>query len=103
VTLNAAVVAMGANITAGAGGTGSVSFYFATSPGGTETLITACAAESLTTFDPGTGDNNAVCTGSSQLNGLAKGTTVFITAKFSGDPVNEPSSNDLTPFALTTT
>lgn len=103
VTLNAAVFAMGANITVSQKGTGSVTFYFATSPGGAETLITACAAVPLTTFDSGTGNNNAICTESSQLNGLAKGTTVYITAKFSGDPVNEPSSNETTPFPLTTT
>ena len=102
VTLNAAVLAMGANITAGAGGRGSVSFYFASSPGGTETLITACAALSLTNFDPMTGNNNTICSGSTQLNGLAKGTTVYITAIFSGDDVNEPSSNAKTPFPLTT-
>jgi hypothetical protein len=102
VSLNAAVFAMGANITSGAGGRGSVTFYLATSPTGPETLITACAAMSLKTFDPGTGNNNAVCTGSTQLNGLAKGTKVYIVAKYSGDDVNEPSDNTKAPFALTT-
>jgi large repetitive protein len=102
VTLNAAVFAMGANITSGAGGRGSVSFFFATSLTGPETLITACAAKSLTTFDPTTGNNNAICSGSTQLNNLPKGTTVFIVAKFSGDDVNEPSDNTKTPLQLTT-
>lgn len=89
VTLNATVLATGGwNLTAGAGGTGKVSFSYATTPGGAETL--ACAVP-LTTFDPTTG-NHAVCTMSS-LNTLAKGTTVYITAVFSGDPGNEPSSN----------
>lgn len=102
VTLNAAVFAMGANITSGAGGRGSVSFYFATSATGQETLITACAAVSLTTFDPTTGNNNAVCANSMQLNTLPKGTQVFIVAKFTGDDVNEPSDNTKTPLQFTT-
>ncbi len=72
-----------------------------TTPTGTPTPITACAAVPLMTFDPTTG-NHAVCTGSSELDGLPKGTKVYITAKFSGDPVNEPSSNP-TPLTLTTT
>jgi Bacterial Ig-like domain (group 3) len=99
VTLNTTVLAMGWNITAGAGGTGTVSFEMSTTQSGTPTPITGCAAVSLTTFDPITG-NHAVCT-SSQLNGLAKGTTVYITAVFSGDPVNEPSST-AKPLTLTT-
>jgi hypothetical protein len=101
VTLNAAVRAMGANITSGAGGRGSVSFYFSTTQGGAQTL--ACAAVSLTTFDPMTGNNNAVCSMSTALNNLPKGTTVFVVAKFSGDDVNEPSDNTAAPFQLTTT
>jgi hypothetical protein len=102
VTLNAAVFAMGANITANVGGRGSVSFFLATTKGGSETVIAGCAAVSLTTFDPTTGNNNATCSGSADLNGLPKGTTVFITAVFSGDDVNEPSNNNLAPFQLTT-
>jgi large repetitive protein len=102
VTLNASVYAMGANITVAAGGTGSVTFEMSTSPGGTETVV--CSKVPLTTY---TGmpsfTNIAVCTGSSALNGLPKGTTVYIIAKFSGDPVNVPSSNAQTPFSLTTT
>jgi large repetitive protein len=102
VTLNAAVFAMGAKITKGAGGRGSVSFYFATSATGRKTLITACTAVPLTTFDPTTGNNNAICSGSSQLNHLPKGTQVFIVAKFSGDDVNEPSDNSKAPLHFTT-
>jgi hypothetical protein len=98
VTLNAAVLAMGANITSGAGGHGSVAFYLATTPGGAAgTVITGCAAVSLTTFVAG--NNNATCT-SADLNKLPKGTTVYITAVFSGDDVNEPSTSP--QFTLTT-
>jgi hypothetical protein len=101
VTLNAAVFAMGANITVAQHGTGSVTFYFSTTPTGTKKVVTGCNAVSLTTFDPGTGNNNAICTGSSDLNGLAKGATVYITAVFSGDPVNAGSTS-APPFTLTT-
>jgi hypothetical protein len=100
VTLNATVLAMGWNITQTAGGTGTVSFSYTTTQGGTQTPITVCTDLPLATFDPTTG-NHAVCTGSSsQLNLPAKGTTVYITAVFSGDPGNEPSS---TAMSFTTT
>jgi hypothetical protein len=101
VTLNASVYAMGANITAAQHGTGSVAFYMSTTPGGTQTVITGCGAVSLTNFT-GAPDftNIAACT-SGDLNGLAKNTTVYITAVFSGDPVNEPSTS--AQFTLTTT
>ncbi len=99
--LNAAVFAMGANITGAVGGTGSVTFYLSNTQGILGTALPApCAAVSLTTFDAGTGNNNAMCTGSTQLNGLAKGTTVYITAVFSGDPVNVASTSK--QFTLTT-
>ncbi len=101
VKLNAAVFAMGANITGAVGGTGSVTFYLSNTQGILGTALPApCAAVSLTTFDAGTGNNNAMCTGSTQLNGLAKGTTVYITAVFSGDPVNVASTSK--QFTLTT-
>jgi hypothetical protein len=99
VTLNAAVHAMGANITFPAGGRGSVTFYLSTTPTGTQTPVTGCAAVSLTTFDAGTGNNNAICTGSTQLNALTAATTVYITAVFSGDDVNVKSTS--AQFTLT--
>jgi hypothetical protein len=99
VTLNAAVNAMGANIT-GPIGRGSISFYLSTTQGGAGTVITGCAAVSLTTFDAGTGNNIATCTANAQLNALAKGTTVYVTVVFSGDDVNEPSTS--AQFTLTT-
>jgi hypothetical protein len=89
VTLNAAVFAMGANITVAAGGRGSVAFYLATTPGGAAgSVITGCGAVSLTSFDAGTGNNNATCTGIA-----LKAGTYYITAIFSGDDVNEPSKS----------
>jgi large repetitive protein len=93
VTLNAAVFAMGANITVAHGGRGSVTFYLSNTSGVAGNPITGCGAVSLTTFDAGTGNNNAICTGNAQLNALAKGAKVFITAVFSGDDVNEPSTS----------
>lgn len=79
VTLTATVVgqAMG-DISPSAGGTGSVTFYDGT------TVITGCAAASLT-YDGG-GANLATCTAT-----LAAG-TYTITAKYSGDPNNLPST-----------
>jgi hypothetical protein len=96
VTLNALVNAMGANITVAQHGTGSVAFYLSTTPGGAGTVIPECAAVSLTTF---TAPNNiAACTGSATLNGLKAG-TYYITAVFSGDPVNVQSTSP--QFTLT--
>jgi len=100
VTLNAAVRAMGANITFAAGGRGSVAFYLATTSGGTETVVTGCAAVSLTTFDVGTGNNNAICTGNATLNALSAG-TYFIAAVFSGDDVNVKSTSAQFTLVLT--
>jgi large repetitive protein len=77
VTLTASVYAMGANIT---DGTGSVAFYNGT------TLIAACPAQPLATFNAGTGDNVATCTTT-----LAAG-TYTINAVYSGDPVNVKST-----------
>ena len=92
VTLNAAVLAMGANITVAHKGTGSVAFYLANMPGPAGPAITGCAGVPLTTFDMGTGNNNAICTNNTELNGLNAG-TYYINAVFSGDPVNEPSKS----------
>ncbi len=77
VSLTASVYAMGADIT---GGMGSVTFYNGT------TLIAACPAVPLSTFDTGTRDNVATCTTT-----LAAG-KYTINAKYSGDEVNEASS-----------
>ena len=92
VTLNAAVFAMGANITVAQKGTGSVTFYLSTTQGTVGPVVTGCGAVSLTTFDPGTGNNNATCTGNATLNALKAG-TYYVNANFSGDPVNEPSKS----------
>jgi hypothetical protein len=102
VTLNAAVHAMGANITFAAGGRGSVTFYLSNTPGGPAGApVTGCGAVSLTTFDAGTGNNNAICSGSTQLNALTGGTTVYITAVFSGDDVNVKSTSAQFPLTVT--
>lgn len=98
VTLNALVHANGANITMAQGGAGSVSFYLSSTAGTTGPVIKECAAVSLTTFDAGTGNNVAACTGSATLNGLKAG-TYYITALFSGDPVNVESTSQ--QFTLT--
>jgi hypothetical protein len=99
VTLNAAVFAMGANITKAAGGAGTVTFDLSTTPptpGNPGNPVTNCSNMPLATFDSVTGNNNVVCTGNTELNGLKAG-TYYITAVFSGDPVNVPS----TAFPLT--
>jgi hypothetical protein len=102
VTLNAAVHAMGANITFAAGGRGSVTFYLSNTPGGPAGApVTGCGAVSLTTFDAATGNNNAICSGSTQLNALTGGTTVYITAVFSGDDVNVKSTSAQFPLTVT--
>jgi hypothetical protein len=85
VTLTAEVYAMGADIDMANGGTGTVTFYVAASPTATPTV--ACAASLLTSFNATTGDNEATCADT-----LATG-DYYITAKFSGDPVNEPSDS----------
>jgi hypothetical protein len=90
VTLNADVYAMGANIT---DGMGSAAFYVGTSPTATPTLVTACAAQALTTFNA-SDDNVATCSDT-----LAKG-TYYITAKFSGDDVNEASNSEPTEIVV---
>jgi hypothetical protein len=96
VTLNALVDANGANITLTQGGAGSVAFYLSNTQGSVGTVIPECAAVSLTTF---TAPNNiAACTGSATLNGLKAG-TYYITAVFSGDPVNVESTS--AQFTLT--
>ena len=81
VTLTADVFAMGANIT---DGSGSVAFYNGT------TLIAACAAQPLKTFNPATGNNEATC-----VTTLAAG-TYTINAKYSGDLVNVASNGTRT-------
>ena len=89
VPLTADVDAMGANIT---DGMGSVAFYVGTSATATPTLVTGCAAVALTTFDAP--DNVATCDDT-----LAAG-TYYITAKFSGDEVNEPSNSEPTEIVV---
>ena len=92
VTLSAEVFAMGANITTAQKGSGSVTFYLSTTSGPVGNVVTDCGAQSLTTFDPGTGNNIATCTGNAELNGLTGG-PYYITAVFSGDPVNVKSTS----------
>jgi hypothetical protein len=89
VTLTATVYAMGADIT---GGTGTVAFYIGTSAGTVEP-VTGCAAELLTAFDTTTGDNTVTCTGNADLDGLPAG-NYYISAVYSGDPVNEGSNSN---------
>jgi hypothetical protein len=100
VTLNAAVHAMGANITFAAGGRGSVTFYLSNTQGVVGNPVTNCASVSLTTFDAGTGNNNAICTGNAALNALTAG-TYYITALFSGDDVNVKSTSAQFKLVLT--
>jgi hypothetical protein len=99
VTLNAVVHAMGANITGSAGGTGSVTLYIGTTAGNVAP-VTGCAGKLLTTFT-GTPafDNVFSCTGNAQLNALPAG-SYFISAVFSGDPVNL-ASNSNPPIKIT--
>ena len=88
VTLNALVHAMGANITMAAGGTGTVAFDLSTTQGVTGTAITGCSAVQLTTFTGAPNfDNVAACTTT-----LAAG-TYYITAVYTGDPVNVGSTS----------
>jgi len=92
VTLTTDVDAMGANITGANKGTGSVTFYIGTTAANVAP-VTGCAGVLLTTFNTGTGENSVTCTGNTELNGLAAG-TYFISAVFSGDPVNTGSNSD---------
>lgn len=92
ITLNAAVFAMGANITAAVGGKGTVTFDLSTTPGALGSPVTNCANLPLTSFDPITGNNNVMCTNNAELNALLKNAVVYITAVFSGDLVNVPST-----------
>jgi hypothetical protein len=82
VTLTADVYAMGANITVGKGGTGTVAFSNGTK------VIAGCSAQKLTTF---TAPNNvATCKTT-----LAKG-TYTINAVYSGDETNVGSKGTVT-------
>jgi hypothetical protein len=92
VTLTANVDAMGANITGTNHGTGSVTIYIGTTAANVAP-VTGCAGQLLTTFNTGTGENSFACTGNAELNGLAAG-TYYISAVFSGDPVNTASNSD---------
>jgi large repetitive protein len=85
VTLTGEVYADGADIDAAAGGTGTVTFDVATSPGGTPTV--ACLSQPLTSYNETTGDNQATCSDT-----LAAG-TYYLTDNFSGDETNEPSTS----------
>ena len=84
VTLTVDVYAMGADITASAGGEGSVAFTNGT------TAIAGCDKVLLTTFDNGSGDNVGTCTTT-----LAAG-TYTINVAYSGDEVNEASNGTAT-------
>jgi len=92
ITLSANVNAGGANISEAAGGTGTVTFYEGTSATDLEP-VTDCGAQPLSSFDATTGNNSATCTGNAELNGLAAGTTVYVSAVYSGDPVNVTSTS----------
>jgi hypothetical protein len=101
VQLNANVHAMGANVDQANGGTGTVAFYVSTTPGGAGTVVADCTVQQLTSFDTGTNDNVATCgPADSTLNGLAAG-TYYVTAVYSGDPVNVTSTS--AQFTLTVT
>jgi len=84
VTLTAEVYAMSADIDHAHGGTGSVTFYYGTTP---TTDSVACPAQLLTSFNPGNGDNEATC-----AHTFSAG-TYYLTDKFSGDETNEPSTS----------
>jgi hypothetical protein len=101
VQVNADVHAMGANVDQANGGTGTVTFYISTTPGGAGTVVADCADQLLTSFDTGTGDNVATCgPANNALNALAAG-TYYVTAVYSGDPVNVASTS--AQFTLTLT
>jgi hypothetical protein len=86
VTLVAEVHAMGADIDHAAGGTGTVTFYVGHNPD--KPPVVACAAQELTSFNSSTGNNQATCV--YKLTGAG---TYYLTDKFSGDEVNEPSTS----------
>jgi hypothetical protein len=99
ITLTTDVYAMGANITGGNKGTGSVTVYIGTSPTNVAP-IAACAGQLLTTFTGAPANDNVyTCTGVAALNDLPAG-TYYISAVFSGDPVNV-GSNSNPPTAIT--
>jgi hypothetical protein len=92
ITLTANVNAGGANIDSDNGGLGTVAFYEGTNAGDLEP-VTNCGAQMLDAFDAGTGNNTATCTGNTELNNLPAGTTVVVSAVYSGDPVNDTSTS----------
>lgn len=83
VTLVATILADGANVSKGAGGTGSVTFYNGT------TVIKGCADATITNPSGGA-DNLADCAAT------FAGGTYTITAKYSGDTVNVASQGSQT-------
>jgi hypothetical protein len=87
VTLTTDVYAEGANITGTNGGIGSVTVYIGTTAANVAP-IAACAGQLLTNFTGAPNNDNVyTCTGVTALNNLAAG-TYYISAVFSGDPVN---------------
>ncbi len=93
VSITATVYAMGANIIGTNGGTGSVTIYIGTTATNVAP-VTGCAGQLLTTFTGGPDfDNTFTCKTNTELNKLAAG-NYFISAVFSGDPVNEPSNSN---------
>jgi hypothetical protein len=93
VTLTTDVFADGANITGTNGGIGSVTVYIGTTAANVAP-IAACAGQLLTTFTGAPGNDNVyTCTGVTALNSLPAG-TYYISAVFSGDPVNVGSNSN---------
>lgn len=93
VTLTTDVYAEGANITGTNGGIGSVTVYVGTTAANVAP-IAACAGQLLTNFTGApSNDNVYTCTGVAALNDLPAG-TYYISAVFSGDPVNLGSNTN---------
>jgi hypothetical protein len=103
VQLNANVYSQGANVDSDNGGTGTVAFYVSDTSGGTGTVVADCAAQLLTSFSGEPNFYNVATCGPANgtLNGLKAGTTYYVTAVFSGDPVNVGSTSK--QFVLTPT
>ena len=93
VTLTTDVYAEGANITGTNGGIGSVTVYIGTTADNVA-AIAPCAGQLLTNFTGAPDfDNVYTCTGVAALNSLPAG-TYYISAVFSGDPVNVGSNSN---------
>jgi hypothetical protein len=102
VQVNANVYAMGANVDSANGGTGTVAFYVSSTVGSAGTVVADCTAQTLDSFSGAPNEYNVATCGPANdaLNKLTAG-TYYLTAVYSGDPVNVTSTSTQVKLTVT--